>query len=179
MRIRLVAVAVLSAIALTACRNPTTVAEATEGVLRVIPRRNLSTVAEGTAGDLFSVFRSNESTINKAYKVTAFRTAAATAEEEAAASVDTLADRLTTYGQAKVKSKLEQMLCEARLYANDQQGDVAVFKPWVDRQFAAIQVPLTKAGVETVAARLNSWINDKTSTYTLACIAWARSQRWS
>jgi hypothetical protein len=109
---------------------------------------------------------------------TAFKAAADdakfTADAEVRSETATFFSSLDATVQGKIEAKFRSMICEARLYAQDQHGDVELFKGWIDQEFKSIDVVLTQYGMDEVSEWLAAKVNDKTSLYSLACMAWVR-----
>lgn len=177
----LCAVVAVACIALPGCggKPPPPAVRSVQRVLNdllgLFPEQGLDDVIRGTSDDVDDVFRTNRATVDDAFKVPAFADAVNTAVATADVEVRSLASRFEPKFQAAVEKKLRTMVCEARLWAQNQGGDVEIFRPWITEQFATIDVYLTDVGLEDVANWFTDKLSDATSTYSLACMAWVRA----
>lgn len=150
-----------------------------DNILNLFRQTSIDDVARGGAGEPDDVFRANRSVIDDAFRASEFAVAADDAARSANAEVSSkvaeLADRLDAAAQRKMESKLRSMICEARLYAQNQEGDVKVLRPWITQEFAEIELQLSPYGLDSVAHWLTEKVNDKASTYSLACTVWVRA----
>lgn len=156
-----------------------TAQSALDDVLRLFRPTSIDEVAAGRVDDLSGVFRRNATAVDEAFDVASFRTAvddaALNANGEVQSRVRTLFAQLDAFVQQQIDTKLRTMICEARLYAQNQTGDVELFRPWIEQEFAEIQVRLGDFDLEQVGRWLTEKVNDKTSLYSLACMAWVRA----
>jgi hypothetical protein len=154
-----------------------------DDVLRGIRQASLDDVTRGAAGDVDDAFRANSSAVDDAFRVGAFRTAvseaARVADVEVQSQVDRWFDGFDDFIKRRVERKIKIMICEARLYAQNQEGDIELFAPWIMHEFESIDVLLTDSGVAEVGEFLAEKVNDKSSTYSLACFAWVQFARSS
>lgn len=151
-----------------------------DDVLNAIPKRPIRAVVSGEADNLDDVFRANSTVVDDAFRSAAFSTAVddavRTADNQVQSKVEELFDRLDTTVQKQIEKRLRMMICEARLYAQNQHGDVELLKPWITQEFERIIV-LTSYDVEEVGRWLANKVNDKSSLYSLACMSWVRTMR--
>ena len=157
------------------------VRSALDDVLNAIPKNSIRTVVRGEADDLDDVFRANSTVVNGAFRLPAFSTAVddavRTADNQVQSKVEELFDRLEATTQKQIEKTLRKMICEARLYAQNQQGDVELLKPWIAQEFQRIRILLWSDDLEDVAGWLADKVNDKSSLYSLACMGWVRTMR--
>lgn len=155
-----------------------TVESTLDDVLKLFRQTSIDDVVRGGTDDLDQVFRANSGTIDRAFRTPGFQTAvrdsAVAAEAQVTSRVSTLFDRLDSVAQKQVERKLRTMICEARLYAQNQHGDVEVLRPWISQEFNEIEVQLTLYGLDEIGRWLAEKVNDKTSLYSLACVVWMR-----
>ena len=148
-----------------------------DDIVGLFRHSSIDEVASGGVGKVDDVFRTNRSFIDDAFRAGVFATAAddaaRLADSQVKSKVAELFDNLDEFVQAKAEKKIQSMICEARLVAYDEQGDVELFKPWIERQFGEIDITLN-AALEPIAQWLAEKVNDKTSTYSLACTVWLR-----
>lgn len=175
---------VVACLVLTACGGGAkpggqAVAGQLDDILKLFRQTSIEDVARGGAGEADDVFRANRSVIDDAFRESEFAVAADDAARSANAQVSSkvaeLADRLDAAAQRKMGSKLRSMICEARLYAQNQEGDVEVLRPWITQEFGEIELQLSPYGLDSVAHWLTEKVNDKASTYSLACTVWLRA----
>jgi hypothetical protein len=177
----LLGVVIATAVLVAACGGGAGTARSassvTDDVLRLFQPRPLGQVARGAVEPVPEVLARNQGLVDDAFRQTAFVQAVREAEGVATPAVQSkveqwfghLEDRL----QRQAEARLHRMLCEARLYASNQTGDMQVIGDWVLQQFLEVGIDLQ--GVNSAVAEwLTEKVNDSTSTYTLACIAWAR-----
>jgi hypothetical protein len=149
-----------------------------DDLLRLFKMGTLDDVARGGLPDLAETFRANSPEIANALRVSSFSRAVAAAAASASPRFRRfVAERFANLDasiQRMIERKLQTMLCEARLYAQNFSGDVEVLQPWVAGQFGSIGVPLTPTGTGGVAAWLTEKVNDERTRYSMACFAWVR-----
>jgi hypothetical protein len=151
-----------------------------DDVLRGFGRSTMDDVVRGTTGQLDDAIVRNRRTLADAFTVSTFddavRQAEAAAASERRATVDRWFSKLGDKAEVAAERQLLSMMCKARLLAQDYEGDVDVLGPWVRQEFASIGFDLSTSDVGTVANWLTEKVNDKTSAYSLACMAYARSR---
>jgi hypothetical protein len=161
-------------------RGGRSVAVALEDVIQLFRPATVEQVAKGSVDDISVVARRNEAIFDRSFGLEKFARAAADAEEKTDAEVRTFTSRLLSnfddWTQRSAESKLKEMTCKMRLYAGNRSGDVRILDSWIDDHFAAIQIQLTQAGIAEVGEWIKEKVNDKTSLYSLACVAIARSK---
>jgi len=176
---------VLLVLLLAACggnkgQQARTVGQMIDDVGRSLGQSSMDDVAAGRAGSLDDAFRASSGAVDDALRVTAFddavQRAVPVADGAVAAHVDGVFANFDDVLQRRVATKLRTMICEARLLAYGEQGNIQLFRPWIEQEFAEIQVRLN-GGYDTVATWLTEKVNDKTDTYSLACMVWARAAR--
>lgn len=152
-----------------------------DDVIRAFPQGTIDDIARGGGVELDNVFRANSSIVDDALRTAEFESAVTgasrVAEAQLTSRVGALVDDLDEFAQRKVEDHLRKMVCEARLYARNQQGDIQILRPWIEQELAQIAPQLTGDGHREIAEWLAEKVNDKTSVYSLACIAWNRAGR--
>lgn len=149
----------------------------TDDVLRLFEARPLGQVARGAVEPVPEVLARNRALVDDAFRQTAFvqavRDADAVATPAVRSKVQQWFGQLEDRVQRQAETRIRRMVCEARLYALNQTGDVEVMGDWVLREFREVGIDLRSVH-PAVTEWLTEQVNDATSTYTLACIAWAR-----